>query len=328
MVSRFRDEDVLDGGAPRPHDEVRAFLARTPPPLNPWSADVADVRADVRAHVLAVTGALVPVASVETVDAGGVAARLYRPEHEAGGVLVWAHGGGWTYGDLDTCEGVARALADRAGCAVLALDYRLAPEHPFPAAFDDTWSAVEWAGRRFDAVAVGGDSSGGNLAAAAALKARDRGVPLAAQLLVYPVLDSTPDTEFKLGYVERYARFAGQPGYGSNTYERLQHVWATYVPDRAARTAPYASPSHAVDLAGVAPAVIVTAEHDFLRGEADEYAARLAAAGVPVERHEYAGQIHGFFEMFTVLTDAHRAVSTVAATLRRAFHDVRPTKET
>jgi len=325
VASRFRDDQVVDG-PPRPHPEVGAFLARTAPPLNPW-AGVADVRADVRERVLAVTGPLAPVAAVDPVDADGVPARLYRPGHESDGVLVWAHGGGWTYGDLDTCEGVARALANRSGCAVLAIDYRLAPEHPFPAALDDTWAALGWARRHFDQVGVGGDSSGGNLAAAVALKARDERVPLTVQLLVYPVLDSRPDTPFKLAYTERYARFAGQPGYGLNTYQRLQHVWADYVPDPALRTAPYASPTHAGSVAGVAPAVVITAEHDFLRGEAEEYAARLQTAAVPVELHEFAGQIHGFFEMFAVLTDAHRAVRAAAVALQRAFRTVQLEKE-
>ena len=109
-----------------------------------------------------------------------------------------------------------------------------------------------------DRVAVGGDSSGGNLAAAAALKARDEGVELAAQLLVYPVLDSTEDTDYKVAFRQRYATFAGRPGFGANSYRRLEHIWETYVPDPAARKAPYASPLHAESVDGVAPATIVT----------------------------------------------------------------------
>jgi acetyl esterase len=325
----FRDEcaDVeRDGGSPRPHEQVRAFLASTPPPLSPWSAGIDAVRADVRERVLAVTGALRPVASVEAIEADGVPGRLYRPSEATEAVLVWAHGGGWTHGDLDTCEGVARALANRAGCAVLAVDYRLAPEHPFPAGFEDVWRAIEWAKRTFTQVAVGGDSSGGNLAAAAALKARDRDVELTVQLLVYPVLDSTQNADYKLRFTERYATFAGQAGYGRNTYDRLRHIWATYAPDPALRTSPYASPMHAHTLRGVAPAVIITAEHDFLRGEAEAYARRLAADGVNVKRQDYAGQIHGFFEMFDIMTDAHHAVGVAGDGLRRAFQPDHPTQ--
>jgi acetyl esterase len=313
-----------DSGSPQPHEQVRAFLARMPPPLNPWNAEIAAVRAEVRDHVLAVTGELQPVASVDAIEVDGVPARLYRPSEAIDAVLLWAHGGGWTHGDLDTCEGVARALANRAGCSVLAVDYRLAPEYPFPAAFEDVWGATEWAKRTFAQVAVGGDSSGGNLAAAAALRARDRDVELTAQLLVYPVVDSTQDTDYKIRFKDRYATFAGQAGYGPNTYDRLRHIWATYIPDPLMRTSPCASPMHAPTLRGVAPAVIITAEHDFLRGEAEAYARRLEQDGVPVERHDYAGQIHGFFEMFDVMTDAHHAVGVAGDALRRGFQLDRP----
>lgn len=309
---------------PRPHEQVQAFLARSTPSLDPWSADIATVRADARERVLAVAGEILPVASVESIDVAGVPGRLYRPTGAERDVLVWAHGGGWIHGDLDTADGVARALANRAGCAVLSIDYRLAPEHPFPAGFDDMWTAVTWAQRHFDGVAVGGDSSGGNLAAAAALKARDQGVDLAAQLLVYPVLDSTEDTDFKVVFRQRYALFAGQQGFGSSSYQRLKHIWQTYVPDPAARKQSYASPLHAESVRGVAPAVIICAEHDFLRGEAEDYARRLETAGVPVELHEYAGQIHGFFEMFAVMTDAHHAVGVAGDAVRRAFRSVLP----
>ncbi|HZO64028.1 MAG TPA: alpha/beta hydrolase [Kribbellaceae bacterium] len=315
-----RDEDTPR----RPHEQVRAFLARSTASPDPLSADIAAVRADAREKVLAVTGEPLPVACVESIDVDGVPGRLYRPAGAERDVLVWAHGGGWIHGDLDTTDGVARALANSAGCAVLSIDYRLAPEHRFPAGFDDAWTAVTWAGHNFVSVAVGGDSAGGNLAAAAALKARDEGVALAAQLLVYPALDSTADTAYKVAFPRRYARFAGQQGFGANSDRRLRHLWATYVPDPAARRMSYASPLHAESVHGVAPAVIINAEHDILRGEAEDYARRLEEAGVPVELHEYAGQIHGFFEMFTVMTDAHHAVGVAGDAIRRAFQSANP----
>jgi acetyl esterase/lipase len=315
-----RGEDV----PPRPHAQVRAFLARSTPSPDPWSADIATVRADAREKVLAVTGEPVPVACVESIDVDGVPVRLYRPAGAEPDVLVWAHGGGWIHGDLDTADGVARALASRAGCAVLSVDYRLAPEHPFPAGFDDAWTAIRWARRHFDSVAVGGDSAGGNLAAAVALRAREEGVALAAQLLVYPALDSTEDTAYKVAFPRRYARFAGQQGFGPDSNRRLKHLWATYVPDPAARKMSYASPLHAESVHGLAPAVIINAEHDFLRGEAEDYARRLEEAGVPVELHEYTGQIHGFFEMFTVMTDAHHAVGVAGDAIRRALQSANP----
>jgi acetyl esterase/lipase len=325
-IPAVRDEDTR----PRPHEQVRAFLARSTRSPDPWSADIAAVRAGAREKVLAVTGEPVPVACVESIDAYGVQGRLYQPAGVERDVLVWAHGGGWIHGDLDTADGVARALANRADCAVLSIDYRLAPEHRFPAGFDDAWTAITWARRHFDSVAVGGDSAGGNLAAAAALKARDEGVALAAQLLVYPALDSTEDTDYKVAFPQRYARFAGQQGFGPNSNRRLKHLWATYVPDPAARKMSYASPLHAESVHGVAPAVIINAEHDILRGEAEDYARRLEEAGVPVELHEYAGQIHGFFEMFTIMTDAHHAVGVAGDAIRRAIQSdnpIQPSKE-
>ncbi|TCC62034.1 alpha/beta hydrolase [Kribbella pittospori] len=323
-TATVRDEEDVP---PRPHAQVEAFLAGARPSPDPWDADIGVVRADAREKVLAVTGQPSPVASVESVDADGVRGRLYRPTGAETDVLVWAHGGGWIHGDLDTADGVVRALANRAGCAVLSIDYRLAPEHPFPAGFDDAWTAVTWARRRFGSVSVGGDSSGGNLAAAVALRARDEGVELANQLLVYPALDSTEDTEYKLAFRQRYATFAGRTGFGANSYRRLQYIWATYVPDPEARTASYASPLHAESVDRAAPATVITAEHDFLRGEAEDYVRRLEEAGVPVELHEYAGQIHGFFEMFAVMTDAHHAVGVAGDAVRRAFHSTESSKE-
>lgn len=311
-------------GPPQPSAEILRFLQNAGASPDPWSADIAAVRADARAKVLAVTGEPASVASVAPVDADGVPARLYRPAGVERGVLVWAHGGGWIHGDLDTADGVARALANRAACAVLSVDYRLAPEHPFPAGFDDVWAAAGWARREFERVAVGGDSSGGNLAAAVALKARDLGVELAAQLLIYPAVDSTEDTDYKLAFRRRYESFAGRTGFGTNSYQRLQHIWAAYVSDSAARSTPYASPLHAESVEGVAPATIITAEHDFLRGEGEDYARRLKGAGVPVELIEYAGQIHGFFEMFTVTPDAQHAVNAAGDALRRALHSTQP----
>jgi acetyl esterase len=309
------------GGTPAARPEIEAFLGSGGPVPAPWSTPIGALRDDARRRVLEVTGEPMPVAAVEPVDADGVPGRLYlptvRPEPDA--VLVWAHGGGWMHGDLATCDGVARALARAAGCAVLTVDYRLAPEHPYPAPFGDVWTAVGWAVDRFPAVAVGGDSSGGNLAAACALKARETGVPLAAQLLVYPVLDSRPDTEAKLRYPDRYAGFLGDPDHGANTARRLDFIWDAYVPDPAARSSPYVSPAHAPDLRGLAPAVLITAEHDFLRAEALDYARRLRRDGVRVEHADYPGQVHGFFEMFAVTADAGHAVEYAGRHLRRAI---------
>jgi acetyl esterase len=313
--------DPRSGRSPAARPDIEAFLRSGVTPPDPWSTDLSTLREDARRRVLEVTGEVQPVAAVEAVDVDGVPGRLYLPAAQPDVALVWAHGGGWMHGDLATCEGVARALARAAGCAVLTVDYRLAPEHPYPAGLADVWTAVGWAIDRFATVAVGGDSSGGNLAAACALMARETAVPLAAQLLVYPVLDSRPDTEHKVRYREEYAGFLGDADHGANTARRLDFIWDAYVPDPAARTSPYASPTHAPSLQGLAPVVLITAEHDILRGEALDFAHRLRNDGVPVEHTDYPGQVHGFFEMFTVTTDAAHAVSLAARGLRQAIAD-------
>jgi len=287
------------------------------------------LRRETREEALAVRGHLARVAAVDAISIAGVAARLYRPagppagtggpDDAAGNVLVWVHGGGWMHGDLDCYEGVARALANRARCAVLAVDYRLAPEHPFPAGFDDVWAAIEWSAANFGRVAVAGDSSGGNLAAAAALKARDLRIDIAVQVLVYPVLESHMNTLFKHTFRARYASFLNQPEFGAVTFDRISHIWDIYVPEPLLRDYPYVSPLHASSLRGVAPAVIITAEHDILRWEAQEYAQRLRDDGVRVAHHNYAGQVHGFFQMRGVMSDAQDAIGVAASYVDQEF---------
>ena len=244
-------------------------------------------------------------------DGPGGALRLRLYEAEApGGVLVYFHGGGWVIGSLDTHDGVCRALCVRAGCTVAAVDYRLAPEHRFPAAVEDAWAATEWAaGLGAGPVAAGGDSAGGNLAAAVALRARDLGLPLALQLLVYPVTDCD---------FERPSYLECATEYGL-TREAMRWYWEQYLGPDGDGTQPDASPLRAADLSGVAPALALTAEYDPLRDEGEEYAARLAAAGVPVTLSRYEGLVHGFFRMPAVLRRAETALDEAATALRSAF---------
>ncbi|HEX9042240.1 MAG TPA: alpha/beta hydrolase [Trebonia sp.] len=315
--------------APLAHAEVRRYFEESVPAPG-WTRDIEALRRATREEALAVRGDLERVAAVEALSIGGVPARLYRPtgagcpngchpDDAAGNVLIWVHGGGWMHGDLDCYEGVARALANRARCAVLAVAYRLAPEHPFPAGFDDVWAAVEWSAGRFGQVAVAGDSSGGNLAAAAALKARDRQVDIAAQVLVYPVLESHMNSRYKRAFRTRYAGFLNQPEYGTVTFDRISYIWDTYVPGPRLRDCPYVSPLRADRLRGVAPAVIITAEHDILRPEAQEYAQRLRNEDVRVTYREYPGQVHGFFQMRGVMSDAQDAMSVAASHVNHEF---------
>jgi len=304
---------------PLPSEQVRAYLDSLPrkPPI--WERDVADVRLDMRREALASSGEPEQVATVEPAQAGGVPARLYRPAGGERDVFVWMHGGAWLGGDLDSYDAVLRALANRAGCAVLSVDYRLAPEHRYPAAVEDCWSATTWALERFDRVAVGGDSAGGNLAAAVALRARDGGMQLALQLLVYPVLDHWVDSPFYQDFTKRYAHFAGVDGVGADDQAGMRYIWQVYVPDSMRRSERDASPLRAASFVDVAPTLLITAEHDILRGESEAYAQRLAADEVPVELVNYEGQIHGFFEMLGVMDDSRHAVALAASALKRAF---------
>lgn len=247
--------------------------------------------------------------------AGAIPVRVYRPGEEQAPVLVYFHGGGWVLGSLNTHHGVCATLAGLAGCLVCSVDYRLAPEHRFPAAVDDAWAVTTWAaeyaqelGGRPGALAVGGDSAGGNLAAVCALRARDVGLPLALQLLVYPVTDADLDTA-------TYRRFA--EGYYLTAYS-MGWFWDHYFPE-GDRFHPDASPLRAEDVSGTAPALVITAEFDPLRAEGEAYARRLEESGVPVTLSRYDGMIHGFFRMPGVIDRANDALAEAAETLRAAF---------
>ena len=248
--------------------------------------------------------------------AGAIPIRVYRPGSTASGVLVYFHGGGWTLGDLDTSDPNCRGLAAIANCVVVSVDYRLAPEHRFPAAVEDGWAAIAWAARNAyvlgsstSRVAVGGESSGGNIAAAVALRARiDRQVDLALQLLIYPPLDFSFETR---SYEECSEGFV-------LTRKAMEWYWAQYLRTPADGRNSYASPLQAEHLEALAPALIFTAEYDPLRDEAEEYGARLAQSGVRAEIVRCVGQIHGFFAFGSVTRDAHGATLERAAERLRA----------
>ncbi|QRY47799.1 alpha/beta hydrolase [Mycolicibacterium boenickei] len=249
-----------------------------------------------------------PVASVADhqvpVDNGRIDVRVYRPDaSEPLPLLVYAHGGGFVFCDLDSHDGLCRNLANLVPAVVVSVDYRLAPEHRWPTAAEDLYAATRWAvdhaadfGADPSRVVVGGDSAGGNLAAVTTLMARDRGGPdLAAQLLLYPVISADFDTD---SY-----RLFGRGFY--NPRPALQWYWDQYVPQVGDRQNPYASPLHG-NLRGLPPAVVILAGHDPLRDEGIAYADALEAAGVPVTRRAFEGGIHGFMTM-PMLDIAHRA---------------------
>jgi acetyl esterase len=288
------------------------------PPL--WELSPDQGRAVVEANG-EIIGAGPDVASVRDITipspAGGMPARVYSPSSSgsAPGVVVYYHGGGWVVGSLDSWDACCRALAVASGCDVVSVDYRLAPEHVFPAATDDAYSALEWVaspsglggGRP---IVVAGDSAGGNLALVTALRARDAGGPaLALQLLVYPVADSDLDRK-------SYHEYDGDE-FIVNRGDMVW-FWDHYAPDPAARVNPYASPLRAGDLTELPPAYVITAEHDPLRDEGFECAERLRAARVPVEHRHFGSQIHGFFTFVNLLDDADRAVADAGLAIRAA----------
>jgi len=235
--------------------------------------------------------------------------RMLVPTTHAPGIIVYFHGGGWVVGSLDGYDTLARQLADRTGCTVALVDYRLAPEHPFPAAYDDACTAVEWvATHRSDyadadaSLIVAGDSAGGNLAAVVAqTTAHRRGPVLALQVLIYPVTDDNFDT----------------PSYRDPTNalmltrEMAIWFWDQYVPNSEDRARWQAAPSKADSLAGVAPTAILIAEHDVLRDENHRYATALRAADVPVREQVFEGQMHGFFQFVNVLPGAAQGLDYV-----------------
>jgi acetyl esterase len=247
---------------------------------------------------------------------GGTRLRMYRAASDGPlPVLIWLHGGGWVMGGLDTSDGVCRRLADKTGCLVFNVDYRLAPEHHFPAAFDDVLSVVLWLSANAADVGgdparliIGGESAGGNLAAALAVAARDAGINLALQVLVYPVTEYGVQRPSLSTYADGPVMLA----------DDVSWSWEQYVPDPTMRSDWRATPANAPSHVGVAPAFIVNAGLDPLRDDGHAYAARLRQAGVAVDHREYAGVMHGFFGMAGAITKAAAATEDVAAAIERA----------
>jgi acetyl esterase len=250
--------------------------------------------------------------------AGPIPVRIYRPSAAPAPVHVHFHGGGWVIGDLDTHDRDCREICAGADCIVVAVDYRLAPEHIFPAAPEDCYAALCWAtankgllGGLPGPVSVGGDSAGGNLAAAVALMARDRNGPaIAMQLLIYPVIDATMESESYRDNADGYLL--------SRTM--MAWFWDLYCPDVDLRADPLASPITAEDLSTLPPALVMTAEFDPLRDEGEAYAQRLKAAGVEVEVRRFDGLVHGFFSQAGIIEAAREGVDLAVQALRKAHN--------
>lgn len=293
------------------------------PPL--YTMSLADARAADLASIQQSGGEPEPVYEVANLKipgpGGELPLRLYRPASERPvPALLYFFGGGWVLGTIDTADRVSRSLANSSGAMVVVVGYRLAPEHPFPAAAGDCYATVRWVAEHADEIgadparlAVGGDSAGGNLAAGVALRARAGGPPLAGQLLVYPNTDQLADDESM--------RAADDPF----LFNRHSVAWYRqhYLTNPGDAASPLASPFRAESLAGLPPALVITAEYDPLRDQGESYARRLADDGVQVELSRYPGMAHGFFTMIGTI-DASRAAVEQAASRLRAWFDVAP----
>jgi acetyl esterase len=263
---------------------------------------------------------IVPVKETEDVvipsDAGDIPARIYRPdatEHPLP-TVVFVHGGGFVIGDIETHDNQARAICAGSDAVVVSIDYRLAPEAPWPAAVHDAQAAVRWAadnvellGGDPDRLAVAGDSAGGNICAVTTLLCRDGGPELAAQLLIYPSTDLDPEASYQ-------SRVDNAEGYFL-TADEMTWFRNHYAGD-ADHSDPSLSPLRADDLSGLPPAVVVTAEFDPLRDEGEAYAAALLAAGVDVDLQRYDGMVHGFFDMGSLSAGAQSAADDAVARFR------------
>ncbi len=249
---------------------------------------------------------------------GPIPIRVYHPVESPDPlpVVVFFHGGGWVLSNIDGHDSLARRIAQRSSCIVVSVDYRLAPEHPFPAPHEDCWAVTRWVAEHATAfggdaarLAVAGDSAGGNLAAGVALRARDAGLPLAFQLLIYPCID----TDFT-----RPSMIDNGEGYFLRRSD-MEWFWDQYVPVEH-RENPYAVPMRATTVDNLAPAFIQVAEFDPLRDEGVAWGERLTGAGVPTTVTNYEGQIHGFASRWDQIPSAVGAHDDAGAALRQALN--------
>jgi acetyl esterase len=250
--------------------------------------------------------------------AGDIPVRIYTPDADTPApAIVYYHGGGWVIGGLDTHDGACRAFANATGAVVVSVDYRLAPEHPFPAPVDDAVAALAWVhgnaealGVDADRIAVAGDSAGGNLAAVVSQVARDQGgPPICFQLLIYPVTDHEFDS---------VSMHDNATGYFL-TRDAMRWFYSHYLSDESEGANPLVSPLRAEDLAGLPPAFVITAEYDPLRDQGMAYAGALQAAGTPCDARTYGGMFHGFLSMVDYIDAGKVAFDDAVAALDAAF---------
>jgi acetyl esterase len=299
--------------------EIQAVLDSSPPLVLPGEPghDLDRVRREFTPAAIVLGGEPEPVARVEQADADGVPVEIYVPDGpEPRGAVLYLHGGGWVIGSPAGYRPTSHALANASGAVVVAVDYRLAPEHPFPAPLEDSWTALRWLHREAgrlgvdpDRIALAGDSAGGNIAAVLARRARDEGgPPVRFQLLVYPVTDHARDTA-------SYRDFA--TGFRLTAAE-MAECWGAYA-GSADPGDPDLSPLRAADLAGLPPALVITAAADPLRDEGEAYGTAMRAAGVEVELRRVPGTVHGFWRWLALAEVSRRTVREAGAALRHAL---------
>jgi acetyl esterase len=310
-------------------EQLKANAPQQPPSAYLLAAD--EKIAEVRLKMKSIDALGIPSEPVLRVDdfdlpgpAGKIPVRLYvpfpkteAPSQESAPVLIYYHGGGFVAGDLDSHDTLLRAVANRADCLVLSVGYRLAPENPYPAANDDALAALNWVAQHASDIgatptrlAVGGDSAGGLLAAWVAQRAQESGVDLRLQVLLYPNLDATMSSA---SWKE-----LGTGGYMVSHTQMLERYDA-YLPKEISRADPKVSPLFATQVAGVPPALIITADHDPLHDEGEAYADKLKAANVQVDYTCWPGMIHGFASMAGVIDAGKALIDQIAAALRKAL---------
>jgi acetyl esterase len=299
--------------------EIKAFLEAGAKAGLPqvWEAPLDVIRRNTQTRP-ALAGPAEPILEIENKFIPGPTAdlpiRIYRPTNNpTAPAIVYFHGGGWVLNFLDIYDASLTTLANRTGATIISVNYQKAPEHPFPIPFDDCYATLEWVLANSEvlrinrqSVAVAGDSAGGNLASAVALKARDQKIELAYQLLIYPCNERNFETP---SYIKNAT------GYGLST-QAMQWFWDQYLQGDSHDQNPYAIPARADSLKDVAPAIIVTAEYDPLLSDSEQYVELLKASGVDVRYREFKGMIHGFFSNLAVTPTAMDAITFVVGEIK------------
>ena len=289
--------------------EIKAFLEASAAAGLPqvWEAPVEVLRRNTQGRV-ALAGKIEPLAAIENRFIPGptcdLPIRIYRPTTNSQRTIVYFHGGGWVLNFLDIYDASLSRLANQSNATIVSVNYQKAPEHPYPTPFDDCYSTLEWVISHKNELAlpnvigVAGDSAGANLAAAVALKARDHQIELAFQFLIYPCLDRNFSTD---------SYRANATGFGLST-QAMQWFWEQYLQGNVHDDDPYAAPQRAQSFAGLAPAIIITAQYDPLLSDGENYLAALKNAGVSVSYRKFDGMIHGFFTNLAVTPTATTAI--------------------